>query len=450
MRPESLARLRAQHGGALVTVATRLIDLPCRYGMHLLIALRLPLAEVGAFYIVYGVMTIAGGLGRMGVDRALTREMARVLAVGDVHAARSAMFRAFRLVGAMSLGLTLVALALAWPLATLILRKPDLTALFLVGALTIVPLNLSSVAAGALAGLHKVTLSQIVYTWLWPAIFCLTVLLIPMSAANALLAIAFGMVGATLIGCGMLYAAMPRAVADAPRMTPAPLFGIGASLFSAEFVQLLISAAPTFALGVFAPTAEAGLYAIAWRVVLVIYMFVSSVSSMVSPRFARLYALDDKVGLQREAAKALGFALTLAIIPILVVSIEAVRILQLFGTSYAAADSTLRILLVGQLAVTLTTTTPELLGMTGYARALFRLNLGAFSVLVVGCTVFTPQMGADGAALAVSGTMLFNAIGATLVARRRLGFFPLGALYASLRGRSQAAASASPTASGVH
>eukprot|EP01037_Dinobryon_pediforme_P022132 gene22132-23187_t len=88
----------------------------------------------------------------------------------------------------------------------------------------------------------------------------------------------------------------------------------------------------------------------------------------------------------RGAARALGVALTLAIIPLLVVSIEAVRILQLFGTSYAAADSTLRILLVGQLAVTLTTTTPELLGMTGYARALFRLNLGAFSVLVVGCT----------------------------------------------------------------
>ena len=73
MRSEMLARLRAQHGGALVTAATRLIDLPCRYGMHLLIALRLPLSEVGAFYIVYGVMTIAGGLGRIGVDRALTR-----------------------------------------------------------------------------------------------------------------------------------------------------------------------------------------------------------------------------------------------------------------------------------------------------------------------------------------------------------------------------------------
>ena len=76
MVAERLGRLKAQYGGSLVTTGTRLIDLPFRYGMHLLIALRLPLDQVGAFYIVFGTITFAAGLGRLGIDRALTREMA--------------------------------------------------------------------------------------------------------------------------------------------------------------------------------------------------------------------------------------------------------------------------------------------------------------------------------------------------------------------------------------
>ena len=77
----------------MVTTATRLIDIPCRYGMHLMIALRLPLDQVGAFYIVFGTMSLASGLGRLGVDRALTREMARALAHGDTATARAALWR---------------------------------------------------------------------------------------------------------------------------------------------------------------------------------------------------------------------------------------------------------------------------------------------------------------------------------------------------------------------
>ena len=103
MRADLLGRLRAQYGGSIVTTGTRLIDIPCRYGMHLMIALRLPLAEVGAFYIVFGTVMLASGLGRLGIDRALTREMARALANGDAAGARASMTRAFVQVGLFSL-----------------------------------------------------------------------------------------------------------------------------------------------------------------------------------------------------------------------------------------------------------------------------------------------------------------------------------------------------------
>lgn len=449
MVADRLGRLRRAYGGSMVTTATRLIDLPCRYGVHLLIALRLSLAEVGAFYIVFGAITIAAGLGRVGVDRALTREMARLIAGGDDAGARAAMRQAFGIIGLLSLGLALLAAALAWPIAHWVLHKPALTPLFLIAALMVVPQNLANAIAGALAGLHRVTQSQIIYTWAWPALFCLAALAMPLTAAHALALIAAAMTLATLVGAAMLWRALPPPPAHAPTATKAPLLATGLSLFSLELVQLCISAAPPFVLGIAASTDEVGLYAIAWRVVLVIYMFVSGVASMVSPRFARLYALGDRPGLAREAGKAIGFALALAVLPILVVTLEPRPILALFGPHFEPAASALRILLIGQLAATLTTTTPELLGMTGYARSLLKVNAVALLLLVAGLALLSGPLGADGAALATAATMVASAAMVTLAAQRKLGFSPIGALYAALRGREVAAASAIPAASGV-
>ncbi len=331
-----LRRLHQRYGGSLVTVGTRLIDIPCRYGMHLMIALRLSLDQVGAFYIVFGALMIASGLGRLGIDRALTREMARLLAADDAAGARAAMRRAAIMVLLLSLALTALALLAAWPLAAYVMRKPDMAPLFVIGALAILPQNFANLVAGALAGLHRVTQSQIVYTWLWPGLFCVWC-----SRCRCRTRMRWrrgGEYDARDADRRRDAAARSAAVTPGrPSNPPEPLLGTGLSLFSLELVQLLISAAPPFILGIMASTDEVGLYAIAWRVVLVIYMFVSGVASMVAPRFARLYMIGDLAGLRQEAARALALALTLAIPPILAVIVFPDRILALFGQQFLPA-----------------------------------------------------------------------------------------------------------------
>ena len=73
------------------------------------------------------------------------------------------------------------------------------------------------VVAGALAGLHRVTQSQIVYTWLWPGLFCVLVFALPMSDAHALAAVAASMTLATLIGGVMLLRRLRRRPDSRPR-----------------------------------------------------------------------------------------------------------------------------------------------------------------------------------------------------------------------------------------
>ena len=95
MLRKRLFEIRATYGPTILATGLRMIDLPCRYGMHVLVALKMPLGDVGAFYIVFGLVTLAAGFGRLGIDRATTREMARQMAQGNSASAARAM-RAMR------------------------------------------------------------------------------------------------------------------------------------------------------------------------------------------------------------------------------------------------------------------------------------------------------------------------------------------------------------------
>lgn len=438
-----LARLKQQYGPQAMTLSVRLIDLPLRYGMHVLIALEMTLDQMGAFYVVFGTMMLMSGLGRIGIDRALTREMARLVAQGDVPGARLAFFRGLWLTTGLTIVTTAGFAAAAWPVSTHIMHKPAMAIPFLYGAIAIVPQNYANLFAGALSGLQRVTQSQIIYTWAWPAGFCAAAVLFHLDAAGAMLAVAAAMTMAGIAAGIMLWRAFPAATVPADPVAHAGmdplLMRTGLSLFSWEAVQLAISGAPPFMLGVFSTTDAVALYAIAWRVVLVVYMFVSGVASLVSPRYARHYGVGDLGALRAEAGRAITLALGLALIPIAAVTFAAGPLLGLLGAHLLPAVGPLRVLLLGQLAATITATTPELLGMTGYGKALLRINIVALITLLAGLALATPVMGAQGAALATSVTMIVTALATTYVAQRSLGFTPLGALLA---GRSLRAARA--------
>ena len=345
MSRKRLFEIRATYGPTILATGLRMIDLPCRYGVHVLVALRMPMGDVGAFYIVFGLVTLAAGFGRLGIDRAVTREMAREMAKGNTAAARQALWRGFALVMGMSVLLALAVAALAWPLAHWVMHKPELTRLIVIGAASIVPLNLTVIIAGALAGLDRLTLSQTIYTWLWPAIFCALALMGPMSAAAGLTYFSISTGAAGLVALVMLAACLrrlPKIGAAGPR---ARLYAIGFSLFSLELVQLAISSAPPFVLGALATTGDVALYAVAWRVVLVVNLFISSVAFRSAPRFARLHVLGDAAGLCAEAGRCVALAVGLAIVPMAVMAIWPGWLLGFFGHGYASAGGLLRLLL---------------------------------------------------------------------------------------------------------
>ena len=418
---------------AAATIGTRAIDIPSRYGFHILVAWKLGLVDAGAFYIVFSVLTLAAGAGRLGIDRAMTREVARALAVGDAPQARAAILRGIVIVAGLSLAAGAVMALLAPLLAERLFHNPRLTMPLVLAAIAIVPMCLSAAAGGALAGLHRVALSQMIYSWLWPGLFCLLALPLALTLQNAFLLIIAANVVCAVVAFVLLARFQPRA-SDRTSASAPPLMGLGWSLFTSEIVQLLLAALPGLVLGIVASEAVVGAYAMAWRLALVLNLLVVAVAAMASPRFADCGARGDTAGLRRTAALSLGIVLALGLPVLAILLIGAPWFLALFGQGFESGATAMRVLLLGQAWLMFTATAPELLGMTGHEKAVKGINLAAILIYAPVLVVLSWWLGGTGAGLANLIAAIVSGGGAMLLARRLLGFSPPGALLATARG----------------
>lgn len=407
--------------GSLVSVGVRLLDLPSRYGFHLLVAARLGVAQTGDFYIVFSLMTLLSGLGRVGIDKAMTRQVAVARAEGRPGDVRRILGRGYMQIFCAS-ALVSAALALAaHPLAVMILGKPELAGPIMLGALSIVPQNLSTAAGGGLAGLKRIGFSQMIYSWLWPALFCGLTWLTAGDIAETVLLIAFCFAAAAIAGTLLV---LRFADPSAPGAPPPPLLRPGLSLFTLELTQLSISSGPALILGMVADSSRVGLFALAWRIALLTNVLISGIAGMASPTFAELHAAGDRAGLARAAGHAVKLGLGLTVAPVLVMLAVPGTLLGLLGHGFSDGALTLRILAVGQLGAACFTALPELLGMTGHLADLRRVNMAALAALLAGCALLSPVWFNDGAALAAALAILVNGIGAARAVRRTLGFVP--------------------------
>lgn len=418
---------------AVPALASRLLDLPSRYGFHLLIAAGLGMRGAGDFYIAFSLMVALAGFGRLGIDRALIREVAIAIGAGRIGLARRLIFRAFALVGLLSGGLSLALIFVAEPLARFGLGRPELGEALALGALAILPQNLGAVIAGALAGVRRVGLSQMIYSWLWPALFCLTAPLLGLAVPMALKLIALCFTVAMLVGLICLVRVFPR---QAPTLFAGPLPPLlwpGLSLFTLELAQLTLTSAPVLILGLVADSAAVGCFALAWRIALLANIVISGVAAMASPRFAALQDQGDRPGLRRAAALSSGLGFALALPVLLAMLALPVPLLGLFGPGFEQAASVLRLLALGQLAAAACTALPELLGMAGQEASLRKINALTIVLATVGVALLAPRWGAEGAALATALALAAAGGGAALAAWHRLGVAPWRDLGRELR-----------------
>lgn len=196
-------------------------------------------------------------------------------------------------------------------------------------------------------------------------------------------------------------------------------------------LEVAMTRAGVLVLGWTGRIAEAGVFALAFNVAMLVQLSRAAVSTYFSPAAAAAHARGDLAGLRHLYARASVLSLGGSAILAFPVLIFAGPILRLFGQDFAEHAHVAQILVLGQLVAAAAGPQQNLLMMTGHERSTAAIML-VFAVLTfAACAIAGEKYGATGAAVATSGALVAWSLAMAVHIKMRLGigpgvFLPLG------------------------
>lgn len=151
---------------------------------------------------------------------------------------------------------------------------------------------------------------------------------------------------------------------------------------------------------------EAGLYGAAVKTSLWVGFVLQTVNIVAAPAFATLYAQKDMQGLQRLVGTVTIWIFWPSLVIALGLMSFAPEIMSLFGPKFVAAAWELKILVIGQVVSALCGSVAYLMSMTGHQNRSVVVFGSAAVLNIVLNAVLIPWVGAKGAAIATSFTMM--------------------------------------------
>jgi O-antigen/teichoic acid export membrane protein len=388
----------------VLAVLARMVALAAAFGLSVIVARQLPVAEAGTFFVCIAVTTLASIAARAGVDTFLLREISGAGIEG--HELR----RLLILAGALLLIAGLATGAGALPILPGQHGSRHLGEA--ISLALIVFMTGQSVILGAiLRACDRLTTGIIVEMGLAQAVGAVLLLsdVVPPNLTGALSGYAAGSILACLLGL----------VAVRRHFTPSPTRqeltsgrGLATTLFAMMSTMVLYYAlpwAPLIVVGARATPAEAAYYAVALRVAGFMAVVPNIQVTYLAPIMAGLSHRGDVAGLSVQAGRAARWAALPALLLLVPLVFGSEDVLRLFGGTFTSQTP----LVPASLGVFL----PLLLGPVnvimlycGHERMASALNLGLLVVMVVGVWVIAPTSGAEGATWVVAVTTVVYAV----------------------------------------
>ncbi len=232
------------------------------------------------------------------------------------------------------------------------------------------------------------------------------------AAIAALLSIAAG-----ALGMRRHVARGPDAVAIPLRsvmISSVPLWGVGIANSIGDWYGLAVAASTLGA-------AEAGLYRVAVQIAMTLQIISIGLFSVYSAKISTAFHADDRNQVALLARSAVRLSTAAAVPMALVLLAASGFILDQIGEEFRAALPLVYILIVGQLAFTLTGPCGLVLAMSGHERINLAITVGGTALLLI-CVPIAAQMGGlKGIAACISTILLLRNVIAYGVVQRKLG-----------------------------
>ncbi|MGH3383393.1 MAG: lipopolysaccharide biosynthesis protein [Nocardioidaceae bacterium] len=422
-------------GGAALTAAGGVVTGVAGFVVTAAVAAGLGAGAAGVFGVCVAVSMIVTQVGKLGCDTALVHFVPRIGMYGGPGELRRLLVWSLTGIGLLGIAAAVVGWAVAPIVADVFLPDAARDTAVTAVRMMVVGLPPASVAAVALAATRGMGVLRplVVNDQLAKPVLRLVAVL-------AVVALDGGVAAAVLAWSAPQWVVLPFALrslrdrlADTPpradRMDDRLRRGFvrfsGLRCLSAT-VEIVGLHAGLLVVAALVGTAEAGIFAVASRLVLAGYLTLQAVRLAVSPQLSQALAGESVAPAQRLHQVSTGWVILSAWPLYLVLAILSPWVLGLFGPDFVAGASVLTVLAVGGLVSVAAGNIQTVLLMGGRTGDYLGVAVVSVAVNLTATALLVPWVGVVGAAYAVTlATVTENALTIGLV-RRRFGLRHVG------------------------
>jgi O-antigen/teichoic acid export membrane protein len=408
-------------GNAIATVSALL-------GTMLLARLLSP-REIGTYFLLFSLVTIAAVIAQFGLSKSTVRLIAESIGKDQSSSPRDVVRSIFILA---SVTTSIICAVLYFYgidfIKESIFKSDDILLLKPIIIIWIAMLVVRALTMESFRGLHNIKLATLYGEPLTRTILaCLLFVLwffYRESNLYTVTIIAVASIGIiVVIGVSVLY----RKISSYPikeSMPYADILNISWPLFVVTLTNVSLSQADIWIIGAFKNESEVALYGAAAKLALIIGSSFNIINMVVPPLIVELNKKKNKNELESLVRAAATFAVIPSSIIILVFMLFSEHVLAIiYGEFYRNASLLLVILSVGQFVNVCTGSAGVILSMTGNQNILMRITTTSAAFMLIGGVLVAPYYGSTGVATVAATAMILSNILAVIAVKKRLGIW---------------------------
>jgi O-antigen/teichoic acid export membrane protein len=412
---------------ASAALVLKILGAGFKFLFNVLLARFLGAEGAGVYFLALTVMMVASVVGRIGLDNSLLRFAAVSAERGDWNLVRGLRRLGMGIALVLSVAAALGILIAAPWISTRLFHEPFLTGPLRLMALAVVPFSLLTLQGELLKGLRR-TAGATLVQGLGVSLVSVVVLAVVrdrLGVSGAVIAHLAATLIVLFLSLFLWRSAVPSRTGPPSAFDARLLLATSLPLFLVASMYLLMNWTDTVMLGIWRESGVVGQYGVAMRTAMLTSFILVAVNSIVAPKFAALYAENDRLALSGVARYA-SLLTTAFALPVLAVFVLFPRtVLSLFGPQFPEASTVLVVLAGAQFLNVLTGSVGYLLIMSGHEKLMRDIVIAAALFNVLLNALLIPPVGIEGAAVATGTSTVTLNLSAWLAVRFKLGLLVL-------------------------
>ena len=402
--------------GAILALMVKIAAAGLNFMLSIIVARKLGVNETGVFFLGITILALASVFGRLGQDNIVLRMVSMGRVDNDVSIMHRALLSTLIIASGLSAIIAVSLYLSADFVSATVFKNPEMTAILQLSALALIPMSMLTLTAQALQGLKRAVLAMIILSASVPAMTIIMLIIVGFICEKLHGFIAYAIYTLAVFGTMVTGLIIWFKACRPVNLWIRPVFkesiGSGAALYVVAITNMMLLWAPTLLLGVFAGSAEVGVYSVAFRTATLITFVLVAVNSVSGSKFAELYKLDDIQGLEKLVQQMTKMTAIMASPLFLSFLCFPEFILSLFGGDFVKGAVILQILGAGQFFSVISGSVSLLLMMSGHEKSLRKVVVrwGVLALAIdVGLIIWLGALGAAcGAAVNVIGQNVIN------------------------------------------